>query len=57
MQVRETRDPEAVKRCLRDIEECSRSREGNLLALAVEAARARLVQIHQALPAFGTVGA
>ncbi|KAG9344690.1 hypothetical protein JZ751_010376 [Albula glossodonta] len=40
-QVRETRDAEAVKKCLAAIEECARTREGNLLALAVEAARAR----------------
>uniref|UniRef100_A0A8D3BXQ5 Methylmalonyl-CoA mutase, mitochondrial n=1 Tax=Scophthalmus maximus TaxID=52904 RepID=A0A8D3BXQ5_SCOMX len=39
--VRESRDPEAAKNCLEAIEECARTREGNLLALAVEAARAR----------------
>uniref|UniRef100_A0AAY4BJQ9 Methylmalonyl-CoA mutase, mitochondrial n=1 Tax=Denticeps clupeoides TaxID=299321 RepID=A0AAY4BJQ9_9TELE len=36
-----SRDPELAKRCLTAIEECARTREGNLLALAVEAARAR----------------
>ncbi|CAM9322456.1 unnamed protein product [Lampetra planeri] len=40
-QVRESRDPEVAKKCLAAIEECARTREGNLLALAVEAARAR----------------
>ncbi|XP_047429894.1 methylmalonyl-CoA mutase, mitochondrial [Mugil cephalus] len=40
-EVRATRDPEVAKKCLAAIEECSRTREGNLLALAVEAARAR----------------
>ncbi|XP_035000359.1 methylmalonyl-CoA mutase, mitochondrial [Hippoglossus stenolepis] len=39
--VRETRDPETAMKCLAAIEECARTREGNLLALAVEAARAR----------------
>ncbi|TNM95151.1 hypothetical protein fugu_017910 [Takifugu bimaculatus] len=39
--VRQSRDPEAAKKCLEAIEECARTREGNLLALAVEAARAR----------------
>ncbi|XP_051500716.1 methylmalonyl-CoA mutase, mitochondrial [Myxocyprinus asiaticus] len=39
--VRESRDAEAVKRCLAAIEQCSRTRDGNLLELAVEAARAR----------------
>lgn len=39
--VRESRDPEAAKRCLTAIESCSRTRDGNLLELAVEAARAR----------------
>ncbi|XP_035278466.1 methylmalonyl-CoA mutase, mitochondrial [Anguilla anguilla] len=39
--VRETRDSEAAKKCLSAIEECARTRHGNLLALAVEAARAR----------------
>ncbi|TNN40524.1 Methylmalonyl-CoA mutase, mitochondrial [Liparis tanakae] len=39
--VRESRDPEAAKKCLAAIEECARSGEGNLLGLAVDAARAR----------------
>lgn len=39
--VRESRDPEKAKTCLAAIEECARTKEGNLLALAVEAARAR----------------
>ncbi|XP_005725125.1 methylmalonyl-CoA mutase, mitochondrial [Pundamilia nyererei] len=39
--VRESRDPEKAKTCLAAIEECARTREGNLLALAVEASRAR----------------
>uniref|UniRef100_A0A8C9RHN5 Methylmalonyl-CoA mutase, mitochondrial n=1 Tax=Scleropages formosus TaxID=113540 RepID=A0A8C9RHN5_SCLFO len=39
--VRESRDNEAVKRCLGAIEECARTGSGNLLALAVDAARAR----------------
>nr|XP_029487723.1 LOW QUALITY PROTEIN: methylmalonyl-CoA mutase, mitochondrial [Oncorhynchus nerka] len=39
--VRESRDAEVAKRCLSAIEECARTREGNLLGLAVEAARAR----------------
>lgn len=39
--VRESRDAEAAKRCLAAIEQCARTREGNLLELAVEAARAR----------------
>ncbi|XP_060947368.1 methylmalonyl-CoA mutase, mitochondrial [Limanda limanda] len=41
MKVRETRDPEVAMKCLAAIEECARTREDNLLALAVEAARAR----------------
>uniref|UniRef100_A0A3Q3GH92 Methylmalonyl-CoA mutase, mitochondrial n=1 Tax=Labrus bergylta TaxID=56723 RepID=A0A3Q3GH92_9LABR len=36
-----SRDAEAAQKCLAAIEECSRTKEGNLLALAVEAARAR----------------
>ncbi|CAL8394654.1 unnamed protein product [Arctogadus glacialis] len=39
--VRESRDTAEAKRCLSAIEECARTREGNLLALAVDAARAR----------------
>ncbi|XP_061785407.1 methylmalonyl-CoA mutase, mitochondrial [Nerophis lumbriciformis] len=39
--VRESRDADAASKCLAAIEECARNREGNLLALAVEAARAR----------------
>lgn len=46
-QVRQSRDPEAAKRCLAAIEECARTREGNLLGLAVEAARARWATEHQ----------
>ncbi|XP_024234474.2 methylmalonyl-CoA mutase, mitochondrial-like [Oncorhynchus tshawytscha] len=40
-QVRVSRNAEAAKRCLATIEECARTREGNLLELAVEPARAR----------------
>uniref|UniRef100_A0A9J8BL77 Methylmalonyl-CoA mutase, mitochondrial n=1 Tax=Cyprinus carpio carpio TaxID=630221 RepID=A0A9J8BL77_CYPCA len=39
--VRESRDAEVAKKCLAAIEQCARSRDGNLLELAVEAARAR----------------
>ncbi|XP_016391636.1 methylmalonyl-CoA mutase, mitochondrial-like [Sinocyclocheilus rhinocerous] len=39
--VRESRDAETAKRCLAAIEQCARTRDGNLLELAVEAARAR----------------
>ncbi|XDV41375.1 hypothetical protein PO909_010255 [Leuciscus waleckii] len=39
--VRESRDAEAAKRCLAAIEQCARTRDGNILELAVEAARAR----------------
>jgi len=39
--VRESRDAETAKKCLAAIEECARTREGNLLELAVAAARAR----------------
>uniref|UniRef100_A0A8C6NKF5 Methylmalonyl-CoA mutase, mitochondrial n=1 Tax=Nothobranchius furzeri TaxID=105023 RepID=A0A8C6NKF5_NOTFU len=39
--VKECRDAEAALKCLVDIEECARTRKGNLLALAVEAARVR----------------
>ncbi|XP_051731056.1 methylmalonyl-CoA mutase, mitochondrial [Ctenopharyngodon idella] len=39
--VRESRDAEAAKRCLAAIEQCARTKDGNLLELAVEAARAR----------------
>ncbi|XP_056621186.1 methylmalonyl-CoA mutase, mitochondrial [Triplophysa dalaica] len=39
--VRESRDTGAAKRCLDAIELCARSGDGNLLELAVEAARAR----------------
>ncbi|XP_026113985.1 methylmalonyl-CoA mutase, mitochondrial-like [Carassius auratus] len=39
--VRESRDAEAANRCLAAIEQCARSRDGNLLELAVEAVRAR----------------
>lgn len=42
-QVRESRDTGAAKRCLAAIELCARSGDGNLLELAVEAARARCV--------------
>lgn len=45
-QVRQSRDPDAAKRCLAAIEECARTREGNLLGLAVEAARARWTPPH-----------
>lgn len=41
LQVRQNRDPDAANKCLAAIEECARTKEGNLLALAVEAARAR----------------
>ena len=40
-QVRASRDTAEAKRCLSAIEECARTREGNLLGLAVDAARAR----------------
>uniref|UniRef100_A0A672QSD6 Methylmalonyl-CoA mutase, mitochondrial n=1 Tax=Sinocyclocheilus grahami TaxID=75366 RepID=A0A672QSD6_SINGR len=36
-----SRDAEAAKRCLAAIEQCARTRDGNLLELAVEAASAR----------------
>ncbi|KAJ8009533.1 hypothetical protein DPEC_G00089860 [Dallia pectoralis] len=39
--VRASRDTEVAKKCLSALEECARTREGNLLELAVEAARAR----------------
>ncbi|KAA0708303.1 Methylmalonyl-CoA mutase, mitochondrial [Triplophysa tibetana] len=39
--VRESRDAGAAKRCLAAIELCARTGDGNLLELAVEAARAR----------------
>lgn len=39
--VREGRDADAAKRCLAAIEQCARTRNGNLLELAVQAARAR----------------
>ncbi|KAM9356239.1 methylmalonyl-CoA mutase, mitochondrial [Pholidichthys leucotaenia] len=39
--IRESRDPDMANKCLAAIEECARTREGNLLALAVEASRAR----------------
>uniref|UniRef100_A0A672RZZ0 Methylmalonyl-CoA mutase, mitochondrial n=1 Tax=Sinocyclocheilus grahami TaxID=75366 RepID=A0A672RZZ0_SINGR len=39
--VSSSRDAEAAKRCLAAIEQCARTRDGNLLELAVEAARAR----------------
>uniref|UniRef100_A0AAQ4PTP1 Methylmalonyl-CoA mutase, mitochondrial n=1 Tax=Gasterosteus aculeatus aculeatus TaxID=481459 RepID=A0AAQ4PTP1_GASAC len=39
--VRASRNPEAANKCLAAIEACARTGEGNLLALAVEAARAR----------------
>lgn len=39
--VRESRDAEVAKRSLAAIEQCARTRDGNLLELAVEAARAR----------------
>jgi methylmalonyl-CoA mutase len=50
------RDPALVERCLNQLTECARTREGNLLALAVDAARARatLGEISSALEvAFG----
>lgn len=40
-QVRESRDADAAKRCLSAMERCARTGDGNLLELAVEAARAR----------------
>ncbi|MBN3312084.1 MUTA protein, partial [Atractosteus spatula] len=39
--VKSSRNQEAAEKCLAAIEECARTRDGNLLALAVEAARAR----------------
>ncbi|XP_062858309.1 methylmalonyl-CoA mutase, mitochondrial [Trichomycterus rosablanca] len=39
--VRENRDGAVVQKCLAAIEQCARTRDGNLLQLAVEAARAR----------------
>ncbi|MCJ8743719.1 hypothetical protein PDJAM_G00097410 [Pangasius djambal] len=39
--VRESRDAEAARRCLAAIKQCAQTRDGNLLGLAVEAARAR----------------
>ncbi|KAK2864050.1 hypothetical protein Q7C36_003204 [Tachysurus vachellii] len=39
--VRESRDGEVAERCLAAIKQCAQTREGNLLHLAVEAARAR----------------
>uniref|UniRef100_A0A9J7YD68 Methylmalonyl-CoA mutase, mitochondrial n=1 Tax=Cyprinus carpio carpio TaxID=630221 RepID=A0A9J7YD68_CYPCA len=39
--VSSSRDAEVAKKCLAAIEQCARSRDGNLLELAVEAARAR----------------
>uniref|UniRef100_A0A8B9RHJ9 Methylmalonyl-CoA mutase, mitochondrial n=1 Tax=Astyanax mexicanus TaxID=7994 RepID=A0A8B9RHJ9_ASTMX len=39
--VREGRDADAAKRCLAAIEQCAQTRNGNLLELAVQAARAR----------------
>uniref|UniRef100_A0A673KQL2 Methylmalonyl-CoA mutase, mitochondrial n=1 Tax=Sinocyclocheilus rhinocerous TaxID=307959 RepID=A0A673KQL2_9TELE len=39
--VSSSRDAETAKRCLAAIEQCARTRDGNLLELAVEAARAR----------------
>lgn len=46
LQVRESRDADAVKKCLGAIEQCARTREGNLLELAVEAAKARSVNLN-----------
>ena len=40
-QLRKNRDNEKVKQCLAAITECVRTKKGNLLALAVEAAKAR----------------
>ncbi|KAI5611229.1 methylmalonyl-CoA mutase, mitochondrial, partial [Silurus asotus] len=39
--VRESRDADVAKRCLDAIQQCAQTRDGNLLGLAVEAARAR----------------
>merc|ERR1719427_1360095 len=36
-----TRNPEEVEKCLQQLEDCAGGKEGNLLALAVEAAKAR----------------
>ena len=49
--LRESRNEQAVKESLRAIEECTKSSEGNLLELAVEAARNRasLGEISQAM--------
>lgn len=55
LQVRQSRDPEAAKRCLAAIEECARTREGNLLGLAVEAARARWATQHFSTQHFPSV--
>ena len=41
MQVKATRDPVKAEQCLKAITECAGGAEGNLLALAVEASRAR----------------
>lgn len=47
LQVRESRDAEVAKSCLAAIEQCARTRDGNLLELAVEAAKARWVRLHE----------
>lgn len=41
LKVRENRDGEVAERCLAAITQCAQTRDGNLLGLAVEAARAR----------------
>lgn len=41
LKVKQSRDGEAAKRCLAAIQQCAQTRHGNLLELAVEAARAR----------------
>ena len=54
-QVRASRDAEKARACLAAIEECARTREGNLLGLAVDAARARYApkpQTRRALDGF-----
>lgn len=41
LQVKASRDPAAAQRCLDALTQCAATGEGNILALAVEAARSR----------------
>lgn len=57
LQVKATRDSAKAEQCLKAITDCAAGAEGNLLALAVEASRARCTvgEITQAMEKVGKI--